>query len=43
VSQRAAVRALTGEIDVTGRLPIDIPPDHRIGDGVRTQRVARER
>jgi beta-N-acetylhexosaminidase len=43
VSQRAAVRALTGEIEVTGRLPIDIPPDHRIGDGVRTERVARER
>jgi beta-N-acetylhexosaminidase len=35
VSQRAAVRALMGEIDVTGRLPIHIPPDHQIGDGVR--------
>jgi beta-N-acetylhexosaminidase len=43
VSQRAAVRALTGEIQATGRLPIDIPPDHRIGDGVRVERVARER
>jgi beta-N-acetylhexosaminidase len=38
VAQRAAARALTGEIDVTGRLPINIPPHHRIGDGVRISR-----
>jgi beta-N-acetylhexosaminidase len=43
VSQRATVRALMGEIPVTGRLPIHIPPDHQIGDGVRIERVARER
>jgi beta-N-acetylhexosaminidase len=41
VSQRAAVRALMGEIDVTGRLPIRIPPDHEIGDGVRIERGSR--
>jgi beta-N-acetylhexosaminidase len=38
VSQRAAARALTGEIDITGTLPINIPPHHRIGDGVRVER-----
>jgi beta-N-acetylhexosaminidase len=41
VSQRAAVRALMGEIDVAGRLPIHIPPDHQIGDGVRIERRVR--
>jgi beta-N-acetylhexosaminidase len=40
VSQRAAARALTGEIDVTGTLPINIPPHHAIGDGVRVARRA---
>ena len=34
VSQRAAARALAGVIPITGRLPIAIPPFHRIGDGV---------
>lgn len=34
VSQRAAARALTGQIAVTGRLPIAIPPLQKIGDGI---------
>ena len=34
VSQRAAARALTGLIPITGKLPIAIPPLHRIGEGV---------
>jgi beta-N-acetylhexosaminidase len=34
-SQRAAARALLGEIDITATLPISIPPLHKIGDGVR--------
>ncbi|MGQ0640285.1 MAG: glycoside hydrolase family 3 protein [Gemmatimonadaceae bacterium] len=38
-SQRAAARALLGEIDITATLPISIPPLHKIGDGV--QRSAR--
>ena len=33
--QEAAVRALTGEAPITGRLPITIPPDHPIGSGIR--------
>jgi beta-N-acetylhexosaminidase len=34
ISQRAAARALTGQAPITGRLPIAIPPYHRIGEGV---------
>ena len=34
VSQDAAVRALLGQADITGRLPVSIPPYHRIGDGL---------
>jgi beta-N-acetylhexosaminidase len=33
-SQRSAARALAGAIPITGRLPIDLPPDHRVGDGL---------
>jgi beta-N-acetylhexosaminidase len=33
--QVAAARGLTGEITMTGRLPIDLPPWHALGDGVR--------
>jgi beta-N-acetylhexosaminidase len=33
-SQRAVARALTGEIPITGRLPIDLPPDYRVGHGL---------
>lgn len=32
-SQRAAARALIGTSDITGRLPISIPPLMRLGDG----------
>ncbi|CAN5851888.1 hypothetical protein BH23GEM3_BH23GEM3_13600 [soil metagenome] len=39
VSQRAAARALRGEIPITGRLPISLPPYHAIGAGI--QRPAR--
>jgi beta-glucosidase-like glycosyl hydrolase/CubicO group peptidase (beta-lactamase class C family) len=41
VSQRAAARALVGETPITGRLPISIPPFHRIGDGLKTSAVPR--
>ena len=34
-SQRAAARALRGEIPVTGRLPISLPPHHDRGTGIR--------
>jgi beta-N-acetylhexosaminidase len=33
--QTAAIRAIAGEIPVTGRLPIRIPPYHDLGDGLR--------
>ncbi|MGK7311241.1 MAG: glycoside hydrolase family 3 protein [Candidatus Longimicrobiales bacterium M2_2A_002] len=33
VSQESAARAITGEIPITGRLPIDLPPDYRVGHG----------
>jgi beta-N-acetylhexosaminidase len=38
-AQRAAARAVAGSIDITGRLPISIPPSMRLGDGL--QRSAR--
>ena len=34
VLQRAAARALTGQAPITGKLPIAIPPLHRIGEGL---------
>jgi beta-N-acetylhexosaminidase len=34
VSQRAAARALLGQIPIHGRLPIAIPPFHKIGEGI---------
>jgi beta-N-acetylhexosaminidase len=41
VSQRAAARALIGEIPLTGRLPIPLPPYHALGDGIiRPARLA---
>jgi beta-glucosidase-like glycosyl hydrolase/CubicO group peptidase (beta-lactamase class C family) len=40
VSQRAAVRALVGESAISGKLPISIPPFHRIGEGLSRDRVA---
>jgi beta-N-acetylhexosaminidase len=33
-SQRAVARALMGEIPITGRLPIDLPPDYPVGHGL---------
>jgi beta-N-acetylhexosaminidase len=33
-SQAAAVRALVGEIPITGSLPIDLPPEYRVGHGL---------
>lgn len=37
VSQRAAARALVGESAVSGRLPISLPPYHRVGEGLRRE------
>jgi beta-N-acetylhexosaminidase len=34
VSQRAAAAALLGEIPITGRLPISIPPFFKFGEGI---------
>jgi beta-N-acetylhexosaminidase len=34
VSQRAAARALLGQIPITGKLPIAIPPFHQLGEGL---------
>ena len=42
VSQRAAARALAGEVLVTGRLPIPIPPFHAIGEGIGAPSLAGE-
>ncbi|MGD2123930.1 MAG: glycoside hydrolase family 3 N-terminal domain-containing protein, partial [Gemmatimonadota bacterium] len=39
VSQHAAVRALVGESAISGKLPISIPPLHRIGEGLARERV----
>jgi beta-N-acetylhexosaminidase len=36
-SQRAAARALTAKADISGRLPISIPPALRLGDGEQRQ------
>jgi beta-N-acetylhexosaminidase len=35
VSQRAAARALLGEIPIAGRLPVSVPPDYEAGHGIR--------
>jgi len=37
VLQTAAARALVGEIPITGRLPIAIPPYHEVGEAVRME------
>lgn len=39
VVQEAAARALLGEVEITGRLPISIPPYHAVGEGVRVPRA----
>lgn len=41
--QRAAARALTGAIPITGRLPIPLPPWYRIGDGLEIDPDASDR
>jgi beta-N-acetylhexosaminidase len=41
VSQRAAAAALLGEIPITGRLPISIPPFFKYGEGIDRARTAR--
>jgi beta-N-acetylhexosaminidase len=35
VTEQAAARALAGEVAITGRLPISIPPDYKRGWGVQ--------
>ena len=35
--QRAAARALLGEIDITGRLPIPLPPEYTVGTGIQRE------
>lgn len=42
VAQGAAARALVGEVAITGRLPIPIPPYHTLGEGlqIKPARVA---
>jgi beta-N-acetylhexosaminidase len=37
LSQRAAARALLGAIEISGRLPISIPPALRLGEGERRE------
>ena len=33
-SERAAAKALLGQAPISGRLPVSLPPRHRIGDGL---------
>lgn len=40
VSQRAALKALFGEEAISGRLPVPLPPFHRIGEGLVRDKVA---
>ena len=37
VSQRAGAFALMGAAEISGTLPISIPPDHAVGDGLRRE------
>ncbi len=39
VSQLAAARALSGEIPITGRMPVSIPGYARVGDGLQIPRL----
>jgi beta-N-acetylhexosaminidase len=41
-SEIAAVKALWGEIDITGRLPVSIPGQARYGDGVQLKATRRQ-
>jgi beta-glucosidase-like glycosyl hydrolase/CubicO group peptidase (beta-lactamase class C family) len=40
--QAAAARALLGQSEINGRLPIDIPPLHSLGEGIRVMPSALE-
>ncbi len=40
VSQRAGAFALMGAAEISGTLPIGIPPDHAAGDGLRREALA---
>jgi hypothetical protein len=39
-AQRATARALAGESAITGRLPIPLPPNHALGDGIHFPALA---
>lgn len=39
-AQRAAARALAGEIAINGRLPIPLPPNHALGHGIHFPALA---
>lgn len=41
LSQRAAAQALLGRSSISGRLPVSLPPFHKIGDGLTRQKTAR--
>jgi len=38
VSQTAAAAALVGRAEITGKLPVSIPPHHGYGDGLTRER-----
>ncbi len=38
-SQTAAIQALFGEAAVSGRLPVELPPYHRLGEGLERAKV----
>lgn len=40
IAQRAAARALAGEIAIAGRLPIPLPPNHALGHGIYAPALA---
>jgi beta-N-acetylhexosaminidase len=42
VSQIAAAKALAGEIDITGKMPISIPGSSKVGDGLQIPRIPME-
>jgi beta-N-acetylhexosaminidase len=42
VSQIAAAKALAGEIDITGKMPISIPALAKVGDGLQIPRIPME-
>jgi beta-N-acetylhexosaminidase len=41
VSQRAAARAVLGEMDITGKLPVTLPGLYLRGHGIQVQRMLR--